>query len=149
MAETAPLVKTKTTGEILERVVARDLLQDIFADLHPALLDETRDLSSIFTSQSAGEFLAQLTNFETLISHNRHLRRVRQEVPGADRRRRKDARPVTGPGIPADPAHRAELTASCGCSSKTPRCRTARCESRWNCYVLNADAKGHEGCFSA
>ena len=44
------------------------MVHDIFADLHPALIDETRDLSSIFTAQSANEFLSQLMNFEKLLS---------------------------------------------------------------------------------
>ena len=33
-----------TTSEILGASPARDLLQDIFADLHPAFIDESRDL---------------------------------------------------------------------------------------------------------
>ena len=59
---------TKTTEQILADSPARELLQDIFADLHPALTNEKRDLSSIFSAQSAKEFLGQLTNFEKLIS---------------------------------------------------------------------------------
>jgi hypothetical protein len=43
-------------------------LQDIFADLHPGFIDESRDITSIFTPQTAGEFLGQLTNFEKLLS---------------------------------------------------------------------------------
>ena len=39
------------TSEILGASPARELLQDIFADLHPALIDESRDLASIFTPQ--------------------------------------------------------------------------------------------------
>ncbi|MDQ6705873.1 MAG: DUF5458 family protein [Acidobacteriota bacterium] len=68
MADAMPATKTGTTAEILGDSPARDLLQDIFADLHPGLLDETRDLSSIFSPQSAGEFLSSLTNFEKLLS---------------------------------------------------------------------------------
>jgi hypothetical protein len=60
--------KTRTTNEILGSGPARSLVHDIFADLHPALIDETRDLSSIFTAQSANEFLSQLMNFEKLLS---------------------------------------------------------------------------------
>lgn len=69
MAETAPATtKTRTTAEILAQNPARELLQDIFADLHPALIDETRDISTIFTPQTAGEFLTNLTSFENLLS---------------------------------------------------------------------------------
>jgi len=60
--------KTRTTHEILGSGPARNLVHDIFADLHPALIDETRDLASIFTAQSANEFLSQLMNFEKLLS---------------------------------------------------------------------------------
>src|SRR5262249_27461584 len=66
--EAASATKTRTTSEILGSSPARNLVHDIFADLHPALIDETRDLGSIFTSQSAGEFLSQLMNFEKLLS---------------------------------------------------------------------------------
>lgn len=68
MAQTATTTKTQTTNEILGSSPARKVLEDIFADLHPALIDETRDISSIFTPQAASEFLAQLTNFESVLS---------------------------------------------------------------------------------
>src|SRR5215469_5203597 len=68
MADPVTEIKTRSTAEILGGSTARELLQDIFADLHPAFIDETRDLSSIFTPQSASEFLAQLTDFEGLLS---------------------------------------------------------------------------------
>ena len=68
MAEPISATKTKTTSEILGAGAARELLQDIFADLHPGLIDETRDISSVFTAQAASEFLSQLLNFEQLLS---------------------------------------------------------------------------------
>jgi hypothetical protein len=69
MAEPVSDTKSRTTAEILGGGgAARELLQDIFADLHPAFLDESRDMTSIFTSQSASEFLSQLTDFEKLVS---------------------------------------------------------------------------------
>ena len=64
MAETL----TRTTEQIIADSPAKELLQDIFADLHPALTNEKRDLASIFSPQSAKEFLSQLTNFEKLVS---------------------------------------------------------------------------------
>jgi hypothetical protein len=57
-----------TTEQIIAQSPAYDLLQDIFADLHPALTDEKRDIASIFTAQSARDFLSQLMNFEQLLS---------------------------------------------------------------------------------
>ncbi|MBI5083451.1 MAG: hypothetical protein HZB13_02490 [Acidobacteria bacterium] len=64
----ADMVATRTTSEILGESVARELLQDIFSDLHPGFLDESRTISSIFTQQSAGDFLKQLMDLETLLS---------------------------------------------------------------------------------
>ncbi|MGH9450177.1 MAG: hypothetical protein ACRD11_06490 [Terriglobia bacterium] len=60
--------QVKTTAEILGASPARDLLQDIFADLHPGFIDEGRNLTSIFSPQSATEFLTQLTQFEKILS---------------------------------------------------------------------------------
>src|SRR5678816_948376 len=67
MADSGSLTKSSTTSEILAASPARELLQDIFADLHPAFTDESRTIASIFTPQSAGDFLTQLTNFEQLL----------------------------------------------------------------------------------
>src|SRR5208337_424438 len=64
--ETATAVKT--TAQILGKTAAKDLLQEIFADLHPGFTDETRSLDAIFTAQSASEFLSQLTDFEKVLS---------------------------------------------------------------------------------
>lgn len=65
---TAPTATKVTTEQIISQSPAHELLQDIFADLHPALTDEKRDIASIFTAQSAKDFLGQLMNFEQLLS---------------------------------------------------------------------------------
>lgn len=59
---------TKSTNQILGDSPARDVLVEIFADLHPGLIDEDRSITSIFTPQSAREFLAQLTDITSLLS---------------------------------------------------------------------------------
>jgi hypothetical protein len=91
MADAASAVRAKTTAEILGESVAHDLLQDIFADLHPALLDETRDLSSIFSPQSASEFLSQLTNFESLLSeadtYEETVKKLQSQIDSAEKMR--------------------------------------------------------------
>lgn len=69
---TAPITTKVTTEQIIAQSPAHELLQDIFADLHPALTDEKRDIASIFTAQSAKDFLAQLMNFEQLLSPEDH-----------------------------------------------------------------------------
>lgn len=58
----------RTTEQMLADSPARELLQDIFADLHPGLTNEKREIKSIFSPQSAKEFLSQLASFERLIS---------------------------------------------------------------------------------
>lgn len=86
MAETQTL--TRTTDQILGKSPARDLLQDIFADLHPGLTNEKRDLASIFSAQSAKEFLTQLTNFESLISaedtYDQTVAKLQAHISGAE-----------------------------------------------------------------
>jgi hypothetical protein len=64
----AELVQTRTTAEILGDSPVRELLQDIFSDLHPGFLDESRTIDSIFTPQAAGDFLRQLLDLENLFS---------------------------------------------------------------------------------
>lgn len=59
---------TKSTNQILGDIPARDVLVEIFADLHPGLIDEDRSITSIFTPQSAREFLDQLTDITSLLS---------------------------------------------------------------------------------
>ncbi len=86
MAQTAPA--TRTTEQILGNSAARELLQDIFADLHPGLTNEKRDISSIFSAQSAKEFLSQLTNFEQLISaddsYDKTVKKLQTQIDSAE-----------------------------------------------------------------
>ena len=84
MAETL----TRTTDQILGNSPARELLHDIFADLHPALTNEKSDLASIFSAQSAREFLGQLTNFEQLISaddtYEATVKKLQKQIDSAE-----------------------------------------------------------------
>ena len=84
MAETL----TRTTDQILGNSPARELLHDIFADLHPALTNEKSDLSSIFSAQSAREFLGQLTNFEQLIdaddTYEASVKKLQKQIDAAE-----------------------------------------------------------------
>src|ERR1700733_14173767 len=84
---TAPATKI-TTEQIIAKSPAHDLLQDIFADLHPALTDEKRDIASIFTAQSAKDFLAQLMNFEQLLSpedsYETTVKKVQEKIDSAE-----------------------------------------------------------------
>ena len=84
----AEQVATRTTAEILGESPARELLQDIFADLHPGLIDESRDISSIFTPQSAREFLGQLLDFEKLLSpedsYEASVKKIQEQIDKAE-----------------------------------------------------------------
>jgi hypothetical protein len=84
----AELVETRTTAEILGESVARDLLQEIFSDLHPGFMDESRTISSIFTPQSAGEFLKQLMDLENLLtvedSYEQTVKKFQEQIDKAE-----------------------------------------------------------------
>jgi Type VI secretion system, TssC, VipB len=77
-----------TTEQIIAQSPAHALLQDIFADLHPALTDEKRDIASIFTAQSAKDFLSQLMNFEQLLSpedsYDATVKKVQDKIDSAE-----------------------------------------------------------------
>lgn len=91
MAEPAAATKIASAAEILGENPARELLQDIFADLHPALTDETRDIAAIFTPQSASQFLRQLTDFEKLLSvddpYETTVQKMQQQIDVAEKMR--------------------------------------------------------------
>src|SRR6266702_8489461 len=73
---------TKSTSEILGDAPAPDVLLDIFADLHPGLIDENRSITSIFTPQSAREFLAQLTDITDLLSEEDSFEETLSKLQG-------------------------------------------------------------------
>jgi hypothetical protein len=147
MADTISAVKTKTTGEILGESVARDLLQDIFADLHPALLDESRDLSTIFTAQSAGEFLAQLTNFETLLSdtdsYEASVAKFQAQIDGAEKTRDELLAQIFREIRPIERSYR-ELRLFFE-NAKVP---DGKVRKPVELFILNADAKAMKDVFS-
>lgn len=91
MGEAATVTKTRTTGEILGSSPSRKLLEDIFADLHPALIDERRELQSIFTPQTAKEFLSQLMNFEKLLTvgdtYEASVKKLQEQIDRAEQMR--------------------------------------------------------------
>lgn len=84
----AELTETRTTAEILGESSARELLHEIFSDLHPGFLDESRPIASIFTPQSAAEFLKQLTDLENLLSvedtYEQTVRKIQDQIDKAE-----------------------------------------------------------------
>jgi hypothetical protein len=89
MAEQA--VKVRTTAEVLGKSGASSVLHDIFADLHPGFIDESRDLASIFSPQSARDFLSQLTDFEAALSgadtYEETLKKLQARIDAAEKMR--------------------------------------------------------------
>lgn len=84
----AELTETRTTAEILGESSARELLHEIFSDLHPGFLDESRPIASIFTPQSAAEFLKQLTDLENLLSvedtYEQTVKKIQDQIDKAE-----------------------------------------------------------------
>ncbi len=74
--------KVKSTAEILGEGDARDLVHEIFADLHPGLTDEGCALADLFTPQSAAEFCTQLTNLERLLTEDDSYEITVQKIQG-------------------------------------------------------------------
>ena len=69
MAEPEVRIATvKEVSAVVETPQARKVLADIFADLHPRLSEEKTDLAAIFPPATASEFLARLTDFQSLLS---------------------------------------------------------------------------------
>ncbi len=65
--------KTATIDEIFavaEAPQVRKVLADIFTDLHPRLSEQKSNLESIFTAESATEFLQRITELENVLSES-------------------------------------------------------------------------------
>jgi len=84
----AELVETRTTAEILGESAAKELLQEIFSDLHPGFMDESRTISSIFTPHSAADFLKQLMDLENLLSvedtYEQTVKKIQEQIDKAE-----------------------------------------------------------------
>ena len=140
-------VMTRTTAEILGASAARELLQDIFADLHPGLIDETRDISSIFTPQSAKEFLGQLLDFEKLLSaddtYEITVKKIQVQIDGAEGMRDQLLAQVFEKIRPLERSYR-ELMLFFE-NSKVP---DGKVRKPVELYVFNSDAKAMKDVFS-
>src|SRR5215472_9900817 len=84
-------VKTTTVEEIVdvaESPQVRKVLADIFADIHPRLGEAKTEIAEIFTAESAGEFLARLTDFKGILSetddYEQTLRKFQSQIDGAE-----------------------------------------------------------------
>ena len=63
-------VKTATVAEIFADAEApvRKVLDEIFVAIHPRLGEQKTSIETIFTPETASEFLSRLTDFESLLS---------------------------------------------------------------------------------
>ena len=145
---TAPTMTTLTTEQILGESAAHDLLQDIFADLHPALIDEKRDIASIFSPQSAKDFLAQLTNFEQLLSaednYEATVRKLQAKIDDAEQVRDELLRSVFEQIRPIESSYR-----QLQLFFENTKVGDGKVRKPVELYILNADPKAMRDIFSA
>ena len=143
MAETL----TRTTDQILGNSPARELLHDIFADLHPALTNEKSDLSSIFSAQSAKEFLGQLTNFEQLIkaedTYEATVKKLQGQIDSAEAIRDELLGQIFEQIRPLETSYRQVQL-----FFENAKVGDGKVRKPVELYILNADAKGMEDIFS-
>lgn len=147
MADPVSATKTRTTSEILGESAARDLLQDIFADLHPGFIDESREITSIFTPQSATEFLSQLTNFEKLLeesdTYDITVKKMQGQIDQAENIRDEVLAQVFQQIRPLERSYRQLMLFFE--NSKVP---DGKVRKPVELFVLNADAKAMKDVFS-
>ncbi len=143
----ADQVLTRTTAEIFGESPARELLQDIFADLHPGLIDESRDISSIFTPQSARDFLGQLMDFEKLLSpedsYEASVKKIQDQIDKAEGIRDQLLAQIFQQIRPLERSYR-ELMLFFE-NSKVP---DGKVRKPVELYIFNADAKAMKDVFS-
>ena len=143
MAETM----TRTTEQILGNSAARELLHDIFADLHPALTNEKSDLSSIFSAQSAKEFLGQLTNFEQLISaddtYEATVKKLQKQIDSAESVRDELLAQIFEQIRPLEMSYR-----QLQLFFENAKVNDGKVRKPVELFILNADAKAMQDIFS-
>jgi hypothetical protein len=145
---TAPAVTKTTTEQIIAESPVHDLLQDIFADLHPALTDEKRDIASIFTPQSAKDFLAQLTNFERLLSvednYDTTVKKLQAKIDDAESVRDQLLMQVFEQIRPIESSYR-----QLQLFFENTKVGDGKVRKPVELYILNADPKAMKDIFSA
>jgi hypothetical protein len=143
----AELVETRTTAEILGESVAKELLQEIFSDLHPGFMDESRTISSIFTPQSAGEFLKQLMDLENLLSvddtYEQTVKKLQEQVDKAEAIRDELLEKLFAQIRPIERSYR-----QIQLFFENSKVMDGKVRKPVELYVLNADAKAMKDVFS-
>jgi hypothetical protein len=84
-------VKTATVAEIFADAEApvRKVLDEIFVAIHPRLGEQKTAVETIFTPETASEFLSRLTDFESLLSeadsYDETLQKFQGQIDGAEK----------------------------------------------------------------
>jgi hypothetical protein len=84
-------VKTTTIAEIFAdaEVPVRKVLDEIFVAIHPRLGEQKTAVESIFTPETASEFLSRVTDFESLLSesdtYEQTLQKFQQQIDQAEK----------------------------------------------------------------
>lgn len=143
----AELVETRTTAEILGESVAKELLQEIFSDLHPGFMDESRTISSIFTPQSASEFLKQLMDLENLLSvedtYEQTVKKLQEQIDKAEAIRDELLEKLFAQIRPIERSYR-----QIQLFFENSKVMDGKVRKPVELYVLNADAKAMKDVFS-
>jgi hypothetical protein len=143
----AELVETRTTAEILGESVAKELLQEIFSDLHPGFMDESRTISSIFTPQSAGEFLKQLMDLENLLTvddtYEQTVKKLQEQIDKAEAIRDELLEKLFAQIRPIERSYR-----QIQLFFENSKVMDGKVRKPVELYVLNADAKAMKDVFS-
>lgn len=143
----AELVETRTTAEILGESAARELLQDIFSDLHPGFMDETRTIASIFTPQSAADFLKQLMDLENLLSvedtYEQTVKKIQEQIDKAEAIRDEVLEKLFAQIRPIERSYR-----QIQLFFENSKVMDGKVRKPVELYVFNADAKAMKDVFS-
>lgn len=143
----AELVETRTTAEILGESVAKELLQEIFSDLHPGFMDESRTISSIFTPQSATDFLKQLMDLETLLSvedtYEQTVKKLQEQIDKAEAIRDELLEKLFAQIRPIERSYR-----QIQLFFENSKVMDGKVRKPVELYVLNADARAMKDVFS-
>ncbi len=143
----AELVETRTTAEILGESAAKELLQEIFSDLHPGFMDESRTISSIFTPQSAADFLKQLMDLENLLSvedtYEQTVKKIQAQIDKAEAIRDELLEKLFAQIRPIERSYR-----QIQLFFENSKVMDGKVRKPVELYVLNADAKAMKDVFS-
>ncbi|MGC8761181.1 MAG: hypothetical protein ACP5UT_01460 [Bryobacteraceae bacterium] len=143
----AELVETRTTAEILGESAAKDLLQEIFSDLHPGFMDETRTIASIFTPQSAADFLKQLMDLENLLSvedtYEQTVKKIQDQIDKAEAIRDELLEKLFAQIRPIERSYR-----QIQLFFENSKVMDGKVRKPVELYVLNADTKAMKDVFS-